>query len=141
MARFPLTNELYNAYAKSKQIKHPLDGWEKKKDHPVTNIKWVDAMAYCQWFNNLLKAELPSGLILRLPTEAEWEKAARGTDGREYPWGNEFDKTKCNTNEGGKGNTTIVGSYSPLGDSFYGCADMCRQCLGVVSQFEESVPI
>jgi formylglycine-generating enzyme required for sulfatase activity len=81
-------------------------------------------MQYCQWLNSLLKNELPSGLILRLPTEAEWEKAARGTDGREFPWGNEFDKNKCNTREGGRGDTTPVGSYSPRGDSPYGCADM-----------------
>ncbi|MBI5822997.1 MAG: SUMF1/EgtB/PvdO family nonheme iron enzyme [Chloroflexi bacterium] len=94
MARFPVTNELYSAYADSKGIKHPVSGWEKKKDHPVAKVKWTDAMAYCQWLNDLLKAELPSGLILHLPTEAEWEKAARGTDGFEYPWGNQFDKNK-----------------------------------------------
>jgi formylglycine-generating enzyme required for sulfatase activity len=124
MARYPVTNELYNAYIKSKGIKHPVNGWEKKKDHPVVNVSWEDAMAYCQWLNNLLIAELPSGLVLRLPTEAEWEKAARGTDGREYPWGNGFDKNKCNTSESGKGSTTSMGFYSPQGDSSYGCADM-----------------
>ncbi len=124
IARYPLTNELYNTYAKSKGIKHPVDDWEKKKDHPVVYVKWTEAMEYCQWVNNLLKKELPSGLVLRLPTEAEWEKAARGTDGREYPWGSQFDKNKCNTKEGGKLDTTSVGLYSPQGDSHYGCADM-----------------
>jgi formylglycine-generating enzyme required for sulfatase activity len=124
MARFPVTNELYNAYTKSKKIEHPVKDWEKKKDHPVVYVKWTDAMSYCQWLNNLLKAELPAGLVLRLPTEAEWEKAARGADGREYPWGNEFDKNNCNTREGGKGGTTPVGSYSSRGNSPYGCADM-----------------
>ncbi|MEK7789758.1 MAG: SUMF1/EgtB/PvdO family nonheme iron enzyme, partial [Planctomycetota bacterium] len=59
-----------------------------KKDYPVVNVGWEDAMAYCQWINILLKVELPSDLILRLPTEAEWEKAARSIDGRKYPWGN-----------------------------------------------------
>jgi formylglycine-generating enzyme required for sulfatase activity len=124
MARFPVTNEQYNVYAKVKGISHPISDWEKKKDHPVANVIWNTVMEYCQWLNSLLKAELPSGLALRLPTEAEWEKAARGADGREYPWGNTFDKNKCNSREGGKGGTTSVGMYSPQGDSPYGCADM-----------------
>jgi formylglycine-generating enzyme required for sulfatase activity len=148
MARFPVTNESYNAYAKSKGIKHPVDGWEKKRDHPVTYIRWTDAMAYCQWLSNLLKAELPSGLILRLPTEAEWEKAARWKpsplgreqgaalslskdegEALEYPWGNTFDENKCNAGGSDKGGTTPIGLYSPQGDSPYGCADMSGNVL------------
>jgi len=124
MSRFPVTNELYNAYIKSKGIEHPVKGWEKKKDHPVTYVGWTDAIVYCEWLNSLFKNELRSDLVLRLPTEAEWEKAARGPDGREYPWGNEFDKNKCNVYENGKDGTTSVGLYSPRGDSPYGCADM-----------------
>ena len=124
IARFPVANELYNVYVKAKGIKHPVSGWGTKKDHPVVNVSWNDAMAYCWWLSDLLRSELPSSLVLRLPTEAEWEKAARGVDGREYPWGNEFDKNKCNTSEGSRGNTTAVGLYSPQGDSPYGCADM-----------------
>ena len=124
MACFPVTNEQYNIYVKAKGISHPVSDWDKKKDHPVVRVNWNTVMEYCGWLNNLLKAELPSGLVLRLPSEAEWEKAARGTDGREYPWGNSFDKNKCNSSEGGKGGTTSVGSYSPQGDSPYGCADM-----------------
>jgi formylglycine-generating enzyme required for sulfatase activity len=125
IARFPITNELYSAFTKANKIKHPVDGWEQKRNHPVVYVKWTDAMGYCKWLNNILKAELPSGLVVRLPTEAEWEKASRGTDGRDYPWGNDFDKDKCNLSKGSKrGSTTPVGLYSPQGDSPYGCADM-----------------
>ena len=124
MARYPVTNEQYNAHAKVDGISHAVSNWEKKKDHPVASVNWDSAMGYCKWLNDLLKNEFPSNMILRLPTEAEWEKAARGTDGRERPWGNTFDENKCNSREGRKGGTTTVGLYSPHGDSPYGCADM-----------------
>jgi formylglycine-generating enzyme required for sulfatase activity len=121
MARFPVTNEQYSAYIGEE--KHPVDGWHEKRDYPVVNVSWNDAMKYCKWLESLLEGKLPEGYCLRLPTEAEWEIAARGDD-REWPWGNKFDKNKCNSNEGGKGGTTPVGAYSPAGDSPYGCADM-----------------
>ena len=116
MARFPVTNAQYDQFKKKDN--------KGMEDHPVVNVSWDDAVAYCNWLNKQLQSELPNSLVLRLPTEAEWEKAARGTDGREYPWGNQFDKNKCNTNEGKKGDTTPVGLYSPRGDSHYGIADM-----------------
>jgi formylglycine-generating enzyme required for sulfatase activity len=59
-----------------------------------------------------------------LPNEVEWEKAARGEYGNFWPWGNIFKPQHCNSNEGGKNDTTPVGSYSPAGDSPFGLADM-----------------
>ena len=117
MARFPVTNAQYNQFTKT-------DFDKNKEKHPVVKVNWLDALEYCKWLNQFMKAALPPGLVLRLPTEAEWEKAARGVNKHEYPWGNMFDKNKCNTNEGEKKGTTSVDLYSPQGDSPYGCADM-----------------
>jgi formylglycine-generating enzyme required for sulfatase activity len=90
----------------------------QRNDHPVVGITWKDALAYTQWMAKVTKQPY------RLLTEAEWEKGARGTNGRIYPWGNEWDKTKANTYEGGPGMTTPVGSY-PQSASPYECLDMC----------------
>jgi formylglycine-generating enzyme required for sulfatase activity len=96
----------------------PQSGVRSKGKHPVTCVSWDDATAFCAW------ASRASGRLVRLPTEAEWEKAARGTDGRIYPWGNETDLTRrCNCRRKA-GDTTPVGRYSPQGNSPYGCVDM-----------------
>jgi formylglycine-generating enzyme required for sulfatase activity len=80
-------------------------------DHPVTGVDWHDALAFAQWHG------------FSLPSEAEWEKAARGTGGRIYPWGNEWRKGHANTSDH-FGSTTPIGKFSPQGDSPYGCVDM-----------------
>lgn len=124
IARFPVTNEQYSLFVNATGKDHPVGGWKKRPNHPVVYISRSEAMAYCQWLHESVHDGLPNGLVLRLPTEAEWEKAARGEDGSEWPWGNKFDAGKCNTSEGRNNRTTQVGAYSPIGDSPYGCADM-----------------
>jgi formylglycine-generating enzyme required for sulfatase activity len=103
-------------------------------NHPVVAVSWHDAISYCQWLTDRLKewegTPKPLATQLRqegwrvtLPSEAEWEKAARGWDSRIYPWGDEFDLSGANTEETGIGGTSTVGSF-PRGASPYGCLDM-----------------
>jgi len=92
-------------------------GFKQEDNHPVVCVSWNDAVAYCKWLSG------KKGVNFRLPTEAQWERAAGGTGSRKYPWGNnEPDHTLANF--GGKvGKTTRVGSY-PGGASPYGLLDM-----------------
>ena len=123
IGKYPVTNDQYQAFVRSAGYEPPR-GWDQGEppldegDHPVIYVGWRDAQAYCRWLSE------ETGKDYRLPTEAEWEKAARGDDARRYPWGDEFEKEKCNTSESGIGGTTPVGQYSPEGDLPYGCADM-----------------
>jgi formylglycine-generating enzyme required for sulfatase activity len=80
-------------------------------DFPVLYVSWMDAQVYCRWAGK------------RMPSEAEWEKAARGTDGRAWPWGNTFEAARVNSVEAGPGDTVRVGSYA-AGASIYGVNDM-----------------
>jgi formylglycine-generating enzyme required for sulfatase activity len=86
-------------------------------DHPVISISWLDAVSYSLWLSDL------TGVAWCLPTEAEWEKAARGTDGRVYPWGNKWDPDCANTPDGGALGATPIDAY-PSGRSPYGVWDM-----------------
>ncbi|GAB4456622.1 MAG: hypothetical protein Kow0031_37770 [Anaerolineae bacterium] len=83
-----------------------------KMDHPVVQVSWHDAQAYAEWAGK------------ELPTEEQWEKAARGAEGRKHPWGDDAPtKELCNFNKN-VGDTTSVGHYSPQGDSSFGAVDM-----------------
>jgi len=123
IGRYLVTNQEYAAFLASTGRRPPahwIDGRLPPglERHPVVNVTWFDALAYCRWL-----AEI-TGKPYRLPSEAQWEKAARGLDQRAYPWGSHWDKARCNTLESGLKTTSPVGAYSPQGDSVYGCADM-----------------
>jgi formylglycine-generating enzyme required for sulfatase activity len=92
--------------------------WTGDDQLPVVGVSWYEARAYCEWL-----AEV-TGRRYRLPTEAEWEKAARGTDERLYPWGDDFEAWRCNTRPSGLNRTVAVGQHSPAGESPYGCVEM-----------------
>jgi formylglycine-generating enzyme required for sulfatase activity len=94
------------------------DGRFNKPNQPVVGVSWYEAVAYCHW----LSAE--TGQPYRLPSEAEWEKSVRGTDGRRYPWGNDFEASRLNVREGAQivYATTPVGIY-PTGVGPYGLSD------------------
>jgi formylglycine-generating enzyme required for sulfatase activity len=100
----------------------------KKEDHPVVAISWLDAQAFVKWLNETNKNDLAANYRYCLPSEAEWEKAARGTYGNIYPWGNDWDSKRCNTAESNIMDTTPVTQF-PSGESPFGCADMAGNVL------------
>lgn len=125
MARFPITNSQFADFVEWTKCDFTWSNkWKSKLDHPVVNIKMKDANRYCFWLTERYKNDLPNGLEFRVPTEAEWEKAARGSLVYEWPWGNEFDKAKANCRENLSRDTSPVGMYSPVGDSPFGISDM-----------------
>ncbi len=117
--RFPVTNAEYAKFIRDTGYPPPAN-WEQygnvlppgRGDHPVSHVCWFDARDYAAWAGK------------RLPTEAEWEKAARGPDGRQYPWGDQFNSLCCNTDESEFWDTTAVDAFVPQGQSPYGVADM-----------------
>jgi formylglycine-generating enzyme required for sulfatase activity len=132
ISKYEVTNEQFAKFVKEKAYITEAEqagdrlNWKKLakpglEKHPVVDVSWNDAVAYCAWAG------------VSLPTEAQWEKAARGTGGREYPWGNSWEGSKCNWYGGPKvagmadmyekRGTTPMGSF-PSGASPYGLVDM-----------------
>lgn len=123
IAKTPVTNAQYQLFVAATGHESPKH-WESRKiprgleSHPVVEVSWRDALAYCHWLSEV------TGKAITLPSEAEWEKAARGSaDRREHPWGDTWDATKCNNDALGIGATTPVGIF-PEGASPYDCLDM-----------------
>ncbi|HOQ05107.1 MAG TPA: bifunctional serine/threonine-protein kinase/formylglycine-generating enzyme family protein [Anaerohalosphaeraceae bacterium] len=129
LRKFPVTNEEYYQFVVQtgypSQPKHwnlHLLEWsdrpflEKYRYHPVTGISYKDAVAFCSWCGGTL------------PTNDQWEAAARGTDGHRYPWGDTFDRTRCNMAESGLARTSAAGQFS-AGVSCFGCEDMTGNVL------------
>jgi len=139
IGKFPITVAQYRAFIEADGYAHRAywtdDGW-KRKEHekwidsrywedstfnsvsqPVVGVSWFEADAYCRWLTERLHAAALLGEKdeVRLPTESEWEKAARGTGGRIYQWGDEFDAQRCNVAATGIGRPSAVGMF-PLDD-------------------------
>ena len=134
---YEVTNAQYKKFIAATERRSPAHFTNRifpagKGNHPVTEVTWVDAQDYCTWAGK------------RLPTDQEWEKAARGTDGRMYPWGNELDINKANTpmrwaSLKQAGATLPVGSF-PGGVSPYGLYDMSGNVWEWTSSWYQAYP-
>ena len=117
--KYEVSNKDYGEFIKAKGHAAPAywdDPRLNTQRQPVVGVSWYDAKAYCEYRGK------------RLPTEAEWEKAARGPDGNLYPWGNEFDPDKANYRKDSRAYRDRVDSY-PDGVSYYGVYTHGRQCV------------
>jgi formylglycine-generating enzyme required for sulfatase activity len=130
--KYPVTNAEYEQFILA--VKYlPPQHWEDgrfppaKGDHPVTGVNWNDVLEYAKWANK------------RIPSTDEWEKAAFGIDGTNYPWGDDFDANKCNVLESKQGGTTPVGfSDAENSSSYFGLSDLIGNVWEWVYDWTES---
>lgn len=138
MSRYPITNSQFQIFANDEEgYKNPkwwqfsseAQTWYESHpnplrsrfawgDHPRSNICLYEAIAFCNWLSYKLNKQV------FLPSEQQWQRAAQGDDNRTYPWGNDYDKLRCNTKETKQRMTTSVKKYDKRGDSPFGVADM-----------------
>jgi formylglycine-generating enzyme required for sulfatase activity len=134
VSRYPVTVAQFRAFVEDSGYRVDERSLNDPDNHPVRWVRWDDAVAYCRWLTKKLRdvggVSEPlrtwlqdEGYQVRLPSEAEWEKAARGTDGRRYPWGADLDSNKANYRDTGIGDTSAVGCF-PGGMSPYGVEEM-----------------
>lgn len=127
LARWPVTVAQFRAFVDDAKVApRDPDCLKGAANHPVVNVSWHEALAYCRWLTGQLRASdrTPEPLATRLRkggdrgpwqvtllSEAEWEKAARGVDGRIYPWGKDADPNRANYSDTGIGGTSAVGCF------------------------------
>lgn len=132
IGKYPVTNQEYKAFLLATHHSEIPTSWAfrryptEKANHPVYTVTQGGADAYVKWLST------ETGRSFRLPTEAEWEWAAGGSDGREFPWGNTFDADCANTCETGLFNTTPIGAFIE-GRSPFGVFDMAGNVEEYVS--------
>ena len=119
IARYPVTVAQFWVFVDDSKYAWTYKDVQEEVNYPVVAVSWYDALAYCEWLTEKLQeTSWPLATLLRegwritLPSEAEWEKAARGTDGRRYPWGNRADPNLANYAATGIGTTSAVGCFA-----------------------------
>lgn len=133
IGRYPVTNERFGRFVVATgRAWRSKDGWlPERANSPAVDLTWHDARAYCDWLTDRWRAEARIAIddVVRLPTEPEWERAARGlqsADGLVYPWSGPWHDDRANSAEAGLNQTCAVGLF-PSGRSTDGCDDMAGQ--------------